>query len=795
MRLRTSLMCSIWICIIVLISVSTAGVIQGRIIEAETGNPIEGALVFLKGTSRSTSSDTLGEYSFKGVEKGTYSLNVRHQDYGAFNRHDIYVPADRKVRVDAELKKEVFQLDRMVVQDRVKERGDAGPSSSTYTINRDELRRAPGALADVQRIVQNLPGVVSGSDNLNEVIVRGGLPGENLFVMDNIELRNPNHFGDRGSGGGVIAVLNPLLVDNVVFNPGPLPAEYGGKASSVIDIDMRDGNREMFLGGLDISFAGAGIHTEGPLWPGGSFIASARRSYLDFVSEFAPGTAIPKYWGVQGKVTHEYKNGSLYLNGIGGQSDIEIKDASAEYGFDTDRIRAGSDLYGTGVSWEHNLNKKTGILVSVSASGNLIRSTDYDSSGNQLRYDSSYQNTQGLKAGITLNRDSKAEIKAGFHGKRLGFDLERFRPSDTLQNYSGDSAHAVEDSLGDPVYRPVFKPVSNYGYEAGGYISGQFKWFKGLSVRPGLRISRFTMNSDLYLDPRLLLEYMLPSGSKIHTGFGIQHQQPDSRKLLGHRDNRDLESKRSISGTVGMSHDWPDKGFRLKGEVFYKAYNNINIDYARLENDSVYKFLESYRLDQSGEGKSYGLELYSEKELTDIFFYSAALTLSRSFYRFERINSGSWYPGDYDNRYAITLTGGAKLELNEREWYKKLSSKIWFKLLSPVIPFADRQEFSFNFKLRGGRPYSEHVYDYDTKRWMIDNTAPNSERGDTYHRLDFRWERRYGFGRFHIIYYWEIQNLYNRENTWQYLYQDGKDTPVKIRQLPFFPAGGVIMGF
>ena len=118
-------------------------------------------------------------------------------------------------------------------------------ASSTKIISADELMRSPGSLMDVQRVVQNLPSVASGGDQTDEIVVRGSTPGENLFIMDNIEIPNPNQFAEQGTGGGVISLVNPLLVKGLTFNAGAPPAQYGDKASSVLDVKLRDGNDAM----------------------------------------------------------------------------------------------------------------------------------------------------------------------------------------------------------------------------------------------------------------------------------------------------------------------------------------------------------------------------------------------------------------------------------------------------------------------------------------------------------------------------------------------------------------------
>jgi hypothetical protein len=157
--------------------------------------------------------------------------------------------------------------------------------------------------------------------------------------------------------------------------------------------------------------------------------------------------------------------------------------------------------------------------------------------------------------------------------------------------------------------------------------------------------------------------------------------------------------------------------------------------------------------------------------------------------------AGAWYPGDYDFRNVVTLTGGWKHELLDLPWYERLRAPWWFKVLTPIMPLADRIEISARFRYCGGRPYTPLDYDTTYHRWVLDLTRPNGDRYEPYHRLDLRFERRYGFGFLHMIYYIDLQNLYGRDNVWTYLYNDTNGSRARISQLPFFPAGGLIIGF
>ncbi|HON10787.1 MAG TPA: TonB-dependent receptor plug domain-containing protein, partial [Chitinispirillaceae bacterium] len=358
---------------------------------AQTGKPLSGVMVEIEGSDISTLTDSTGFFRFESVPSGSFNLLFFHEKSEPLSITDIFVPGNGEKRIEAEMNPVIANLEKMVVTGHAFRRAP-DMSSSTKMMSFDEILRSPGALVDVQRAVQDLPSVSSAADNTNEIIVRGGNPGENLLIMDNIEIPNPNHFADQGSGGGVISLINPLLVKGLTFNAGAPPAQYGGKASSVLDVKLREGNDKIVLGGVDLGMAGVGFHAEGPLWSGANFMASATKSYLNLFSNFADATAIPRYWGLQGKVAQNIGSQKLYANFIYGDNGIEIADASGQIGTDGDEIEAGGKVYAAGVSWEGNWGEKFSTLVTLSGTGNSFERLEYSINPDDTR-DTFFTNT------------------------------------------------------------------------------------------------------------------------------------------------------------------------------------------------------------------------------------------------------------------------------------------------------------------------------------------------------------------------------------------------------------------
>jgi hypothetical protein len=176
-------------------------------------------------------------------------------------------------------------------------------AASVMNMSYEELRRAPGAFGgDPIRLVQSLPGLVARDDMRNDIIARGGSPAENLVLVDGIEVPAVSHFGSLGVASGGVAMLNAELVSDMAFMAGGFPAQYGDRLSSVLEVWQREGNRRRFESEFDLGVAGAGFILEGPLGKRGSWLARARRSYMDLIAGVFDPSGMPTWANYQAKV-------------------------------------------------------------------------------------------------------------------------------------------------------------------------------------------------------------------------------------------------------------------------------------------------------------------------------------------------------------------------------------------------------------------------------------------------------------------------------------------------------------
>ena len=758
--------------------------IDGTVRSEQSQRLVENVSVLIEGTSISTKTDSLGYFFIDSVSPGSFNFLFFHDKFETFTLNDVFVAGDQGKTVDIELSPHLQKLDKVVIVGNAF-RKPPEMSTSTKNMNFDEILRSPGALVDVQRVVQDLPSVSSGGDNTNEIIVRGGNPGENLLIMDNVEIPNPNHFASQGSGGGVVSLINPLLVKGLVFCAGAPPALYGGKASSVLDVKLRDGNDKMIIGGVDLGMAGVGFHAEGPLWNGVTFMASGTKSFLDLFAHYAKSSAIPEYWGMQAKLVqnagiHKFSGNVLY-----GNNSITIGDAQKDAGTDGNVINAGGTVYAAGVNVESKWNNRLTTTLNLSGVGNSFDRFEHTDStyGTQVLIDSFFVNksveqeqTVKLQSNFTFE---SSKLQVGAQVRRCDFDIDIWKRPDT---------NMVDTSI----YQTNVHSAE-VAYKYGTYFSGIFYPLRDLKLVPGIRADGFTFNNSVTISPRIGMVYSLLPSLDITGAAAVQYQDPDYTDLVITEANKDLKSIRVLTGIGGFEYSLKQLAAKFSIEGYYKKYNDLPVNAALLTKDN---YDQSDRLHSIGNGYSYGVELFFQKKLTQHFSGSFAYSLSRAFNKDLRPgHDGQWYRGDYDFRNALTITAGYKTDLLEHAWYKKIQSRWWVAALSPILPIADRVEVSTKWRYLGGRPYSKPQWDESVHRHVFNQEALNTFQYPDYHRLDIRIERRYGFGLLQIIYYFDFQNIYDRANIWMYLYSNKKDEPTPIYQFRFFPAGGVIIGF
>lgn len=276
------------------------GVISGTVIDATSKQPLPFANVFLVETGGGAATDLDGKYSITRLEPGSYRVRVSAVGYTTVTKTDITVSNAKPAVINFELMPSVIELEGVTVTSDYFSRSLTEINSVTY-FGYEEIRRAPGGFEDVVRALSILPGVAVAEAGRNDLIVRGGAPSENLYLVDGFEVPNINHFGNQGATGGPLSFINLDFVDETSFATGGFPVMYGDKLSSVLQIKLREGRNDRAGGKATISASQFGLNLETPVTSNSSLLFSARRSYLDFIFKAAGFGFVPEYYDVLGK--------------------------------------------------------------------------------------------------------------------------------------------------------------------------------------------------------------------------------------------------------------------------------------------------------------------------------------------------------------------------------------------------------------------------------------------------------------------------------------------------------------
>jgi hypothetical protein len=397
--------------------VPQTGELYGRVSDKATHQPLPAVSVLVEGSRLGASTNIEGKFRIERVPVGSHNLRFMMIGYETLVKSNVVANPGRETRVDAELREVALEMETIQVRASFFEKArDA--VVTTRTMDFEEIRQDPGSSEDIQRVMQALPAVVSGSDQMNEIIVRGGIPGENLFLLDTIEIPNPNHFGQQGSGGGPISAINTHFVREVNFMAGAFPAKYGDKVSSVMDIALREGSRKRMEGSFDLGMAGAGGLFEGPLSGGrGSYLLSARKSYLDLLISSWGLTAVPRYYNLQGKVVYDLNvNNKLLVNAIYGNDRITIEHEEEEdatgYVEKEENVRTQSHQYAAGVTLRSLWSKGFSDLT-ISRALNYWDTFVYDAAGDP------YYTNQSTEAENTAKFDGVVQFSKAHEISRI----------------------------------------------------------------------------------------------------------------------------------------------------------------------------------------------------------------------------------------------------------------------------------------------------------------------------------------------------------------------------------------
>jgi len=805
------------------------GLIRGTVIDAESTQPLIGVNVFIEETNLGDATDVDGFFQIEDIPVGTRHIHFQMIGYEPRQILNILVSQARPIELEIKLSPKPIEIGAVEVQGKTFSKS-SGATLSTFNVDQAELRSDPVGVYDVQQMMQNLPSVSNASnDQENEIISRGGMPGENLFLMDRIEIPNPNHFGLDGSGGGPINMINPLFVREIEFTPGVFSAKYGDKASSVMDIVLRNGSRKSFEYDFNLNMAGAGMNIEGPIDEGrGSFIASSNWSYLEYVMQSTGMTAIPSYNNHQAKIIYDIDNNNqLSLNILAGFDAIHIKDENKVVSKGVESVNHNGHTILGGVNFR-TIFGKTGyrnITFSSVLQEKHAFVYDFPNENDSLATRDNILLETTFKSDWVFNFDW-GQLLTGASAKLSKTDYDEWAEADTTFIYDTTSTFwnggegfwdfpegIVEPSVGTILFFQdedwKFK-TKDKSIKLSNYIQMHIPVGEKSKVSVGLRLDYFDVTDELVFSPRFNWESKLNSVTTIHGGLGRHYQYPEFFMLFGDSQgrNKSMRAKFTNQLVFGVEHFF---AYDFKGsiETFYKEYENIPTKYCwnNISEESNCELDHLSHWETDGVARSYGVEFFLQKKLTNNWHSLMSYTWSKSQGKdirniFTEIASNNdestendWYDWDFDFEHQLTIVAGWKSRLWEKQWYRDIRDKWWLSALGPLNPLADEIELTVRYVYMGGRPFTEKTYKPTLYSWEINDDIPwNGQRYSPYQRFDVMFLQRYHFEKFNIVTYIDFINVFNRDNIWDWSYNnDG--TKMKVYQYKTMPIGGITVEF
>jgi hypothetical protein len=756
--------------------------ISGYVTDGATGEALIGANVYDFRTLKGTTTNTYGFFSLT-LPSDTVVFTVSYVGY-----HTVNLPfvLDRDTAMAVGLRSMLTLKEVEVKADKVM-RIEEQTQMSTINIPIQQIQKLPAFMGevDVLKILQLLPGVQSGSEGSSGLYVRGGSPDQNLILLDGVPVYNVTHLF------GFFSVFNSDAINNVQLIKGGFPARYGGRLSSVLEINMKEGNMKEFKGSGSLGVIASRITLEGPIIKDkASFIISARRTYIDILAKPIIKASFPGdgdagyyFYDLNGKVNYRLgKKDRLYLSAYAGDDRFFFREKQE---FGQSGTTYGSE-YSGGLDW--------GNLTAV------------------LRWN--HQFNQKLFSNLTLNYTKytfNTRIAFREYTKAQGSTIEDF--TFALRYFSGirDWSTRVDfDWLPNPdhyvkfganaiwhSFRPgavqfkleegtsgigIDTTITNSFVEAGEYrifVEDDIRISQRLKVNAGMHASLFAVQGETYtsLEPRVSGRYMLAEDLSAKASYARMSQYIHLLTNTGVGLPTDLWvpatanvlPQRSWQVAAGLARTLP-KGYEVSVEGYYKVMDNI-IEYK--EGSSYLGSSDNWEAQvESGTGWSYGAEVFLQKKEGPTTGW-VGYTLSWTERQFENINFGKRFPFRYDRRHDLSVA--VVHELSERI---ELSATFVYgtgnAITLPIAVYEGEVDYF-------GYTYREPVYYYNER---------NGFRMRAYHRLDLglalkketKWgERSWNFN---------VYNTYNRRNPFFIYYGYGtgwNQSRREFRQVSLFP--------
>ena len=650
--------------------------LTGTIKQAGSKLPLSGAAIFLDGYKIGDNSDANGRYVIQ-VPSGRYRISVRYLGNQPIQTI-LIIHADGVL--DFEMNEKPETLEEVVIKSSVFDKNIKEVLPGVVKLNIVELKKIPALFGEVDiiRNLQLLPGVSSVGEGSAGFNVRGGRVDQNLVLMDEGQILNASH------ALGLLSNFNPDVVEDFTLYKGNIPAQFGGRASSVLSVRTRNGDFTKFKAKGGVGLLSERVSVEGPIFKDRtSFLAATRFSYSDWilksVNNIDVKNSAASFYDLNGNLTHKIGKGSslslIYYLG----SDYFRFSSKFGYEYSTQLIT---------LRWKQILGKQIGSTFSAVTGNYDAKLFDFDIKN--ARIFSNGVSYLKFKENLLHTVDDKNALNIGAEVTVYSLHPEK---STSLGTNSTIVSQKIQKSG---------------GVELAIYADDELKISKSLSLSLGLRYSqfqnkgpdttyqyqqgasksistivdtvRYTSNQVIKsyggLEPRFSIRLALTANSSVKASYTrlrqyihlISNTTATTPVDIWQVSNKSLLPQVADNFSLGYFHNLRQNTFELSGEVFYKTTSNI-VDYKDFSQILLNRHLETDVL--QGEGKSYGLELYAKKNSggwTGWISYTFMRSLIKvdGLFADEKINFGNWYASSYDKPHTISFTASHRLGKNMR---------------------------------------------------------------------------------------------------------------------------------
>jgi len=742
--------------------------LSGIISDGSNKETLIGVSVFVEETKTGTVTNEYGFYSIT-LPKGDYTVSI---SYVGYQNSSEKISLTQNIKKNFLLSESSKILDEVVIIDNKKRIDIRKPEMSVNKLTIQEIKEMPVIFGEVDIIksILTLPGVTNAGEGQSGFNVRGGGADQNLVLLDEATIYNSSHLF------GLFSVFNPDAIKDLKLYKGGIPARYGGRLSSILDIYQKEGNKNDFHMNGGIGLISSRILAEGPIVKDkGSFVVAGRASYAHLFLKLVDNPNLAYFYDLNTKLSYSLnEKNNIYLSGYFGRDVFQLNDSFV-------------NTYGNSVlnfRWNHLFSDKLFSNLSMIYS-DYYYGLKLDIIG--FNWDSGIKN-YNVKYDLKHYISDKFKLTYGIQSHYYDFNpgkIEPTRPDSGINADQLDKKYALENSIYIDAEHQITKNLTfSYGLRGSSFLRlGQ----QTLNTYANNQPVTFNQNFQIYesaepigtvsygknqtiakfdnLEPRLAVSYALNDDQSIKASYNrmtqylhlISNTQSPTPLDVWAPSDQYLKPQLLDQVAAGYFQNFKDDEYSLETEAFYKTIKN-RVDYIDGANLIANEAIE--RVVLNGNARAYGLEVLFRKN-TGQFKGWLSYTLSRTEQQVEGrtpletgINNGDWYKTGFDKTHNLSVV--ANYKLNEK----------W--------------RFGANFIFQTGQPVTFPDGQYEYEGITVPNFSSRNENNlPSYHRLDVsatltprknkgrKWQSEWVFG---------IYNIYNRMNAASITFRQDKET-------------------